>query len=165
MRKLFFLLTLVTLGFLSCKKKSGCDFSESKTVSTPSELASLQDSLTKYGINNAVQHPAGFSYIITEQGTGNTATSLCSTISAKYKGSFFNGKVFDQSMSTPISFTLGQMITGWQKAIPLIKEGGKMKLFLPPSMGYESEAIYNGGQLVIPPYSFLIFEVEVTKIQ
>ncbi len=165
MRNFLFLLTLASLTFLSCKKKSGCDFSESRIVTPTNEMNSLQDSLTKYGINNTSQHPSGFNYRIIEQGTGNTATSLCSTISAKYKGSFFNGKVFDQSMTSPISFALGQMITGWQKAIPLIHEGGKMELYLPPSMAYGSDPIYSGGQLVIPANSFLVFEVELTKVQ
>jgi hypothetical protein len=75
-----------------------------------------------------------------------------------YKGMLTNGNIFDQSTS-PIEFPLGNVILGWQYGIPLIKPGGKIILYLPPSLGYGP---YGAGS--IPGNAGLIFEVTLVSV-
>jgi FKBP-type peptidyl-prolyl cis-trans isomerase FkpA len=102
-------------------------------------------------------------YSIDAAGSGNTPT-ICSYVSVKYKGMLTNGNIFDQS-SSPVSFQLGGLIESWKKGIPLIKPGGKIKLYCPPSLAYGSQVIKDGsGNVVIPANSILIFEVELVSV-
>lgn len=120
------------------------------------EIAQVEAYLTANNITNAVKHPTGFYYIIENEGTGSRPT-VCTNVAFTYKGQLTDGTVFDQATS-PVLFPLGQLITGWQIGIPLIKTGGKIKLFLPPSLGYGNQAIPG-----IPANSVLIFEVTVIE--
>lgn len=79
-----------------------------------------------------------------------------------YRGTLKDGKVFDDNMkSAPYAFKLGagEVITGWDRGLKGAKAGAKMRLVVPPDMGYGSQA--NGP---IPPNSTLTFEVEVLRI-
>ncbi len=97
---------------------------------------------------------SGIFYVIDEAGTGNNPTSS-STVTVKYKGYTLDGKVFDQSDNSGATFSLNSVIEGWKQGIPLFKKGGKGKLLIPARLAY-----YNGTQN-IPPYSPLVFEVEL----
>lgn len=165
-RTLLLLTAAAAIFWSSCKKDETCTVKESNITATQVEIESLLDSLEKYGIHNTMQHPAGFYYKINEPGPGNFVSNLCSTISAKYRGHFFNGVGFDSSLTRPISFTLGQLIVGWQKAIPLVKEGGKIDVYIPPSLAYGPyPQTDNSGKEIVPANSYLVFEIEVVKIQ
>lgn len=120
------------------------------------EITQIENYLTANSITNAVKHPRGFYYIIENEGTGSRPT-VCTNVAFTYKGQLTNGTVFDQS-TTPVLYPLGQLITGWQIGIPLVKTGGKIRLFLPPSLGYGSNAVGN-----IPANSVLIFDVTVIE--
>ncbi len=150
----------------SCKKNDSCGFTDSSKVAPDNEKTALADSLEKYGIRNALQHPAGFYYVIENAGSGKIVSNLCSSITCEYWGGFFDGRGFDSTLTNPATFPLGQTIVGWQKGIPLIKEGGDITLYVPPSLGYVNVAKYDRqGQLLIPPNSYLVFKVSVSKIQ
>jgi len=111
-----------------------------------------------------VKHPSGFYYKIVSPGTGTATPNLCSQIGINYKGQLTNGNVFDQSTQMAV-FNLGQLIVGWQKGIPLIKTGGKINLYLPPSLAYGSQAIRDQqGNTLIPANSILIFTVDLVAI-
>ena len=120
------------------------------------EIAQVEAYLTANNITNAVKHPTGFYYIIEVQGTGKNPT-VCTNVAFTYKGQLTNGTVLDQS-TTPVLYPLSQLITGWQLGLPLAKTGGKMRLFLPPSLGYGSSAIPG-----IPANSVLIFDVTIVE--
>lgn len=107
---------------------------------------------------DATLHPDGFYYKIINNGTGTITPTINSNVSVKYKGTLTNGTVFDEA-TTPISFYLYQVIEGWQKGVPLIKTGGKIILYLPPSLGYGNRAVQS-----IPANSILIFEIELISI-
>jgi FKBP-type peptidyl-prolyl cis-trans isomerase FkpA len=97
---------------------------------------------------------SGLFYVIDEPGTGNNP-SANSNVTVKYKGYTLDGKVFDQSDNTGLTFNLGGVIEGWRQGIPLFKKGGKGKLLIPARLAY-----YNG-TATIPAYSPLVFEVEL----
>ena len=164
-----YLATAVIAVFVlsSClKQDSKCGYTDSSVTAPANEIQNLTDSLAKYGISGALVSPSGFMYKIKSQGTGPSVTNLCSAITVNYKGMFFNGKVFDSTaIGAPAFFELGGVILGWQKGIPLIKQGGKIDLYIPPTLGYGSRDIKdNANNVVIAGNSYLVFEVEVLKI-
>ena len=150
----------------SClKQDSKCGYNDSSVTAPEIQINNLEDSLAKYGITGAQVSPSGFMYKIKEQGSGPSVVNLCSRITVNYKGSFFNGNVFDQTQTgAPAYFELGGVILGWQKGIPLINQGGKIDLYIPPSLAYGPNDYPGSGPVVIPGNSYLVFEVEVLKI-
>lgn len=168
MKKYLATAVIAVVVLSSClKQDSKCSYNDSNVVAPETEINRLQDSLAKYGITGAQTSPSGFMYKIKEQGSGASVTNLCSTIKVNYKGMLFDGQVFDSTqIGAPAIFELGGVIVGWQKGIPLIKgNGGKIDLYIPPSLAYGSGDITdNSGNIVIRGNSYLIFEVEVLSI-
>ena len=80
-------------------------------------------------------------------------------MSVKYVGKLTNGTIFDQQLTTPISFLLSGVIFGWQIGMPLIKKGGTIRLIIPSAYGYGCSD--NGP---IPAYSILYFEIELVDV-
>ena len=163
-RKLFILIAL-PIVIASCLKSSNnnntCGLSISTTVAPPTEVAAVQAYLATNAIT-ATQHPSGLFYNIIQDGSGAVA-GACSTVTVKYKGSFTNGAGFDSSYKVSpngVPFTLGQLIPGWQIGIPLIKSGGSINLYIPPSLGYGAS-----GSGPIPPNSILIFNIDLVNVQ
>ena len=97
---------------------------------------------------------SGIFYVIDEPGMGTTNPTASSSVSVKYKGYTLDGKIFDQN-DAGVTFNLGNVIEGWKQGIPLFKKGGKGKLLIPAKLAY-----YNG-TTGIPPYSPLVFEIEL----
>lgn len=102
----------------------------------------------------------GLYYIETKAGKGANPTAG-SVVSVHYTGMLLNGQVFDSSIERqkPIEFTLGkgEVIRGWDEGISKMKKGGKATLVIPSHLAYGE----NGRQPVIPPFSTLVFEVEL----
>jgi FKBP-type peptidyl-prolyl cis-trans isomerase FkpA len=158
LKKLLFFVSLVTV-LASCKKTDDevpC-ISNNTGIPTAAEIASVQAYLTSKGIT-ATQDPGGFFYIIVAPGSG-VSPSINSKVTVKYTGSLENGTVFDQNQ-TGATFTLSGLILGWQRGIPLIKKGGSIKLYLPPSLGYGCS-----GSGSIPPSANLIFSIDLVDVQ
>jgi FKBP-type peptidyl-prolyl cis-trans isomerase len=80
-------------------------------------------------------------------------------VNVHYTGSFLDDRVFDSSVQRgqPASFRIGEVIPGWNEALLSMKKGEKRLLVIPPELGY-GERGYPGA---IPPYCFLVFEVEL----
>ena len=97
-------------------------------------------------------------------GVGTTAEKY-SIATVHYTGKLQDGTVFDSSQrigQEPLRFTLGvgQVIDGWDQGVIGMKVGGQRKLKIPPELGYGSQDLG-----VIPPYSTLIFEVELLEVE
>jgi FKBP-type peptidyl-prolyl cis-trans isomerase FkpA len=163
MKKVLFFFGLVSL-FTGCLKNNTdteqkCTYDPCSYKVPASEIQALKDTLAKYNIT-ATEHCSGLFYAIDNPGTGVVPTA-CSYIAVKYKGTFTNGSVFDETdPGEAISFPLSGVIRGWTNGIPLIKSGGKIRLYIPPSLGYGKED-YRG----IPGNSILFFEVELVAVQ
>lgn len=88
-----------------------------------------------------------------------------SKVSVIYKGMLLDGTVFDQSAlsGSPFTFTIGQgeVIDGWDLVVSTMKKGEKRMIIIPPELAYGSQSIGD----VIPPNSFLIFEIELVSIE
>ena len=119
----------------------------------------LAENATKPGVK---QTPSGLQYKILEPGTGK-APKATDTVLVNYRGTLLNGTEFDSSYkrNEPIEFPLNRVIPGWTEGVQLIKEGGKVQLFIPSNLAYGSRGA--GG--AIGPDETLIFEVELLKVR
>ncbi len=161
-RSLFILaFAALSFSFGGCLKSEG-SYTQSTcplVMGSPSsaEVASLQAYLTSHSIT-ATQDSRGFFYIITSPGAGASPTQN-SSVTVKYTGSTEAGGIFDSNLNGAV-FNLSQLILGWQMGLPLIKKGGSIKLFLPPSLGYGCNTVGS-----IPPSSNLIFTIDLIDVQ
>lgn len=103
---------------------------------------------------------SGLLYIIEREGEGSTLTNN-TKITVHYKGTLINGIEFDNSYTRgqPVSLKLKDVILGWQEGLKYIKKGGKIKLIIPPDLGYGEQEV-NG----IPSNSTLIFNIELLDV-
>jgi len=158
MKKIIFALLIIS-AFAGCSKDEECKYNECGVKAPATEIQNLQSYLQANNIV-ATEHCSGIYYTIQQQGTGTRPTA-CSAVSVYYKGTLLNGTVFDQTQTgSPASFNLGGLITGFKNGLLQIKTGGKVTIYIPPSLGYGSSA--NGP---IPANSILIFEVELLATQ
>lgn len=84
------------------------------------------------------------------------------TVRVHYKGTMAKtGVKFDSSYDRgePITFSLSEVIEGWQKGIPGMKVGGERRLIIPASMAYGET-----GTSGIPGNTDLVFEVELLAV-
>ena len=79
-----------------------------------------------------------------------------------YHGTLIDGTVFDSSVERgePVSFPVNQVIRGWQEILPLMPKGSKWKVFIPAELAYA-----DNGAGSIPPYSALVFDIELLDIE
>lgn len=162
MRKLFVpFLFFIALYQFSCSKKSSCGFQNDNIIAPSSEQKMVKAYLDSIGVTSATLHTSGFYFKVINQGS-KTTPGLCSSITVTYTGQLTNGNTFDQE--TNVIFTLGSLIDGWQKGLPLIQSGGEIILYIPPSLGYGSQPTSTASG-TIPANSILIFDVKLLNVQ
>ena len=118
----------------------------------------LEENSKKPGI---VTLPSGLQYEVIKAGTG-VSPSLTDKVQTHYEGRLIDGKIFDSSYKRgePATFGVNQVIKGWTEALQLMKEGDKWRLYIPQDLAYGER----GAGSDIPPYSALIFDVELLKV-
>jgi FKBP-type peptidyl-prolyl cis-trans isomerase FkpA len=146
---------LVVCIFISSCANSTEDCNTPETAAPQAEITELENFINTNGFL-ATKDYRGFFYSIVEQGSGAKPNN-CSTVTVNYVGSLKNGTVFDSSSN--VSFKLSNLITGWQQGLALIGKGGKIKLYIPPSLGYGNQASAS-----IPANSILVFEIELLNV-
>jgi FKBP-type peptidyl-prolyl cis-trans isomerase FklB len=126
------------------------------------QAAKLQAESEQFLEENAKQEgvlitESGLQYQIIEPGAGKTPTPT-DKVTVNYQGTLVDGKEFDSSYKRgkPVSFQLDGVVKGWTEGLQLIKEGGKIKLFLPPELAYGDR-----GPLA---HRALIFDVELLSV-
>jgi peptidylprolyl isomerase len=106
----------------------------------------------------------GVQYLIQKPGSG-AKPGPGSTVEVDYTGMFLSGEVFDASAvhggSLEFEAGLGRVIPGWDKTVLDMRVGEKRLVVIPPELAYGSRGIGN----VIPPNSFLVFEIELLGIK
>jgi len=105
--------------------------------------------------------PSGLQYEIITEGNGKKPEAT-DQVKCHYEGTLLDGTLFDSSFkrNQPAVFGVNQVIPGWVEALQLMSEGSKWKLYIPYELGYGSQ----GAGEMIPPYSTLIFEVELLQV-
>ena len=84
-------------------------------------------------------------------------------VKVHYTGWLTDGKVFDSSVQRgqPAEFVLGRVIEGWNEVVALMTKGERVKVTIPPELGYGERGAGND----IPPNATLIFEVELLDLK
>ncbi|MBQ7444159.1 MAG: FKBP-type peptidyl-prolyl cis-trans isomerase [Bacteroidaceae bacterium] len=104
---------------------------------------------------------SGLQYEVLTQGTGRQPKAT-DKVRCHYEGTLINGTVFDSSYrrGEPADFPLNGVIPGWTEGVQLMKEGAKFRFYIPYLLAYGER----GAGSSIPPYSTLIFDVELIKV-
>ena len=86
-----------------------------------------------------------------------------STVTVNYRGTLTSGQEFDSSYARnqPATFGLTGVIKGWQEVVPMMKEGDKWEVVIPPEMAYADK----GAGDVIGPNETLIFEIDLVEVK
>lgn len=125
-------------------------------------------SIAKYLNDNKlnVQPTADSVYFLSRQNGNGKKIEVGDSVDLLYTGMFLDGKVFDASHLHPKGQELLKvvyapnmpLIKGWVLALGTMSEGDKARILLPSSLAY------GAGYGPIPPYSPLIFDIEVVKV-
>ncbi|MES2330294.1 MAG: DUF3472 domain-containing protein [Bacteroidota bacterium] len=103
----------------------------------------------------------GVYYHILQEGTGDKI-SVNDTVTIFYKGYLLkDGTIFDQTKEKPATFPLKRLIKGWQVAIPMVRAGGKIRIFIPSGLAYAIRSRSKD----IPPNSVLAFDIDVQSVK
>jgi FKBP-type peptidyl-prolyl cis-trans isomerase len=121
------------------------------------DVAAIDSYLASNNIT-AVQDSSGVRYVI-HTATALKKPTLDSCVTSNYLGKLLlDGSKFDEGVNA--SFRLGQVIEGWQIAIPFLHEGDSATLYIPSGLAYG----YYGYPPAIPGNSNLIFNVGIVKV-
>ena len=104
---------------------------------------------------------SGLQYEILSEGTGAAPTAE-DEVKVHYKGTLIDGTQFDSSYDRgqPAEFPLQGVIPGWTEGLQYMTEGAKFKFYIPYNLAYGERGMGDN----IPPYSTLIFEVELIEV-
>jgi FKBP-type peptidyl-prolyl cis-trans isomerase FklB len=104
--------------------------------------------------------PSGLQYKVLTAGTGEVPTAT-QKVKVNYEGRLIDGTVFDSSYkrNQPATFACNQVIKGWTEALTMMPVGSKWELYIPQELAYGDR---ESGK--IPPFSMLIFTVELLEI-
>lgn len=109
--------------------------------------------------------PSGLILLPIEK-TNGPAVRIGDTITINYEGRFINGKYFDSTVrrKQPFQFVFGtewQVIRGMEEGLAQMREGEKAIFIMPSDLAFGNEGSSTG---IIPPFTSLIYEVEVVKV-
>lgn len=119
--------------------------------------ATIQKYIKEKGIDCEASE-SGLYYKIEKQGDGLHVQAK-DRISFTYKGSFLDGKVFDEQKE-PVTFAVGELIGAWKEIVLKLNEGGEAFLIAPPQLGYGSRDLDD-----IPPNSILVYTLKVHTVE
>ncbi len=117
----------------------------------------LKENATK---DSVVVTESGLQYKILTAGTGEIPTAT-QKVKVNYRGTLLDGTEFDSSYkrNQPATLACNQVIKGWSEALTMMPVGSKWMLYIPQELAYGDR---ESGK--IPPFSTLIFEVELVDI-
>jgi len=118
----------------------------------------LAENATQPGIHTT---ESGLQYVILTEGSG-PKPAADAIVRVHYEGTLIDGTVFDSSYEReePEEIPLDMVIPGWAEGIMLMNVGGKHRIYLPSELAYGER----GAGQVIPPYSTLVFTVDLIGI-
>ncbi len=126
---------------------------------TPEELAVVEQKWPE-----AKRGPMSLRYIVHDEGQGEPV-GPGDRVTVNYRGTFLDGRLFDETGGgrPPFVFRVarGEVIPGWDIAMQMMREGGKMLVIIPPEMAYGTR----GDPPRVPRRATLVFEISLEKIE
>jgi len=118
----------------------------------------LSENARKEGV---ISNPSGLQYTVLVKGDG-PKPSADDTVRVHYEGALTDGSVFDSSyhLDKGEEIPLDMVIPGWAEGIQLMNVGSKYRIYIPSNLAYGER----GAGQVIPPYSTLVFTIELLEI-
>ncbi|MFC2152141.1 FKBP-type peptidyl-prolyl cis-trans isomerase [Bacteroidota bacterium] len=106
--------------------------------------------------------PNGVHYIIRRQDEGVRPTAN-NTVSINAVGVLPDGSIFEDTYKKkqPITTSLNNIIPGLKEVIQLMPVGSVWRIFIPSELGYGAAGLQN----VVPPYSALVYDIELLEIK
>ena len=130
------------------------------------KYGSVKEDGEKFLAENALKEgvkvtESGLQYEVLKMARGKKPAAT-DRVKVHYHGTLIDGTVFDSSVERgePTSFGLNQVIKGWTEGLQLMPVGSKFRFYIPQELGYGAQQAGS-----IPPYSTLIFEVELLGIE
>ena len=110
---------------------------------------------------NIVVLPSGLQYEVIKEGNGKKPSAR-SQVKCHYEGTLIDGTKFDSSYDRgePAITWFSPNVAGWTEGVQLMSEGAKYRFFIPYNLGYGAR----GAGASIPPYSALVFVVELIEV-
>jgi FKBP-type peptidyl-prolyl cis-trans isomerase len=105
--------------------------------------------------------PTGVCYVIVKAGTG-PRPQVADSITAHVKGYLPDGRMFEDTYpkNTPLRSTPANLIPGLRETLQIMPEGSVWRIYIPATQGYAEKGV----QGIIPPYSAIVFDVELIKV-
>lgn len=150
--------TIVTEFFQQQEAKQRAAAAEKYKENKEKGEAWLAEKAMEEGV---VSLPSGLMYQVLKEGNGKKPKAT-DKVKCHYEGMLIDGTMFDSSIQRgePAVFPLNQVIAGWTEGLQLMTEGSKYRFFIPYSLGYGE----HGAGASIPPFSALIFDVELIEV-
>jgi len=106
--------------------------------------------------------PNGVHYLIRRQGEG-LRPSAKSNVVINAVGVLPDGTVFEDTYkkNLPITIAISSLIPGLNEAVQLMPAGSVWRIFIPSALGYGEKGLQN----LVPPFSALVYDIELIEIR
>ncbi len=150
--------TLVNAYFQQMEEKMNAANAEKGKVAREEGRVFLENNGKRAEV---VTTKSGLQYEVLKEGNGKHPKAT-DQVRCHYEGTLLDGTVFDSSYkrNEPAVFGLNQVIAGWTEGVQLMGEGAKYRFYIPYLLAYGER----GAGASIPPYSTLIFDVELLEV-
>lgn len=157
MKYIFIIAALaVSLFFNSCSNDNSDSFNAEEYLKKGQEF--LAENAKREGVRTT---ESGLQYEVIKDGMVDDVKSptINDQVRCRYTGYFIDGTIFDSSKENSIVFPLDGVIKGWTEGLQYMTPGAKYRFYIPYYLGYGAT-----GYASIPPYSTLIFDVELIEV-
>jgi len=105
--------------------------------------------------------PSGVCYVIARAGEG-ARPLVADTVTIHIKGYLPDGTIFEDTYTrnTPLKARPENLIPGLKEAVQIMQAGSVWRVYIPSSLAYGEKGIPG----IIPPFSALVFDVELLSI-
>ncbi len=114
--------------------------------------------------SDATKLADGLAFRVLRSASGDLHPTLASTITVNYTGWTTDGKKFDSTVNPdghtyPATFPLNKLIQGWQKVLPLMVKGEKIRVWIPGNLAYDNRNRPDA------PHGMLVFDIELLSFK
>lgn len=134
-----------------------------RIVSVRTENQQIEDYIRVNNVAVTTKTEDGLRVSVTQARPDSVAITTGKTVTLNYTGKLLNGNKFDSNLAGTYQVRIGekQVVGGFENGLTKLRAGEKATLIFPSALGYG----VTGRSTVIQPYSPLLFEIEVTKVQ